>query len=466
MHMRYLFVLGVADIIVQSATVSPEVLTESPHIDNASALADISSNDQTESTTRSRFLDTPMALLWVSIELISRYKQYIPGFRSHQISESRDFPDEIARVLGWRSFPRVVMRENPDILKKQNMDAVDYIPYEYIPDQKRSDRLAEISRLENVDTPATSAPIEVRSWNDYVMQILHSEQISLVNYEVQAQRFKDLMAETSPNESVTKTMKQLEADSLRHGFPSEIFTEQYSPQQLAQDCIEVCGVYSLVVDLDFGYIQGMMDYCFAFKLFGKMSNEEAFYGLQAIAQAVARVSDGPATLDERSFIKSQLYIHMFAELNQLESPNVFEMIDTATTQQAEMLPGHLLSHAFNTFMLSAGFRGNPARVTPVDLAPVVDFVLSEGRPGLVACFFGGLQLNMAHIEGHLQSGRFFHAAEFVSDPFADGSSITVDDLLAAARAYMTRSVGSLSFRAAVREMEDLARDFIPAERER
>ena len=227
-----------------------------------------------------------------------------------------------------------------------------------------------------------------------------------------------------------------------------------------QDCTEVCSVYSIVVSPVFGYIQGMMDYCLALKMGDEeVTNAQALKGVATIVERIAQLSVDDLT--ERSFVLAQLYIHMYEELHALERPSVFALISEAFVLREQLLPGHQLGAAFQTFFLSAGFRGNPKRVTKPELVPVIDFVLRHGRPGVIALLFSGLDLNRPAMESLLAVGKHGEAARFVADPFADGGFATVPELVSGAEAYMRSNVGSMPFASAVGTMDQLAEQFVP-----
>ena len=364
-----------------------------------------------------------------------------------------DLEQVIATKLGWSRFPAILSRADPEevIGGPDSMNEVFDMTAFNFSLQELIARLTE----DSTEKPVSSFSDSRITWGEIVHEQLLLADESIPYYDTLLTFLHEAKAADSNFGKVHRA--QIAKDSTRHGYPAEVFDGQIRPESLARDCVEVCEVYALVANPNFGYIQGMIDFCFAFKLVGKMSNEEAFVGLAAMTKLTALLDVPHTDLDERTFVYGQLYIHMFAQLQGLGEGNVFELIDSQSVNYNEMLPGHLMASGFDQFTISAGFRG----ANPLQLAPMMDFVTRNGRAGLMAIFFAGLEINTPVIEQFVAEGRAFNAARFVGDPLAPGSRATIERLVALAAQYLGRSVGTVPFPVAVEIIDRLALDFVP-----
>lgn len=353
-----------------------------------------------------------------------------------------DFEKRVCDLLGWSQFPILMIREECNVLPKQ-ASAVDYDPIFIV--ETRDALFDEIQAF----PPHADQPDPELGWIGYIESILERAQVSLPNYDELVEEMKTIRDSRDP--VVAETLKQIQKDSVRPGY----LASRSDLESLTRDCTEVALVYSLEVDPQLGYIQGMMDYCFTLKALDAFSNEDAFAGLYAMTKHVAQLSVGSeAPLADRTFILGQLYFHLFSEMHQLERPNIFDLIDFESVSNFELLTGHFLATGFHMFTISAGFRGN--RYGALNPRPVIDFVLRHGRAGMIAIFLAGLEVNQPLMQQMLGKIDFPEAVFLIGDPFARGTTVTVEELITRAETYMHRTIGILTFEQAVHAIDALA----------
>jgi hypothetical protein len=358
----------------------------------------------------------------------------------------------ITAKLGWVRYPVIFMRADPaEIVGGHGSESE---VFQLIAGKEGTKRLMAILSQESEET-RPSSPSAESSWAESFKDQLSQADESIFNYNSSLEILRERKESEGP-EFGKQFTRVIEKDSTRHSYPSHLFTPS-----VTTDCVEVCEVYSLIANPEFGYIQGMMDFCHAFKIIGKMINEEAFHGLAAMTKLTARLDVPHTDLTERTFAYGQLYIHMFAEMNGLQQGHIFELLDDRSVRENFMLPGHIMAGGFNAFTLSCGFRG----VDPLAITPLMDFVVTTGRPGVIAIFFAGLELNTPIMTELINQGRVFDAVRYIADPLANGSQATVERLVDLAGQYLSRPVGTVSFPVAVEIMDSLALDFVPHKKE-
>jgi hypothetical protein len=373
-----------------------------------------------------------------------------------------DFSKLISDKLNWSKFPAVLVKATPDVLGV-DMRAADYEGMEMLASDELLQRILEIVEgVHPTGGPNDSLEKGPSVWVTAISTLLDMEEIPLPAYEVMLSTLQEIttMQESAPK--LRPTLIQIRKDSERHGFKHSDFEAPLTLETVTTDCIEVCAVYAIVADPAGGYIQGMMDYCFAFKVIGRMTNEEAFYGLTAMSKVIARLVVPGTILSDRTFVYGQLFLHMYAEMNELEHPNLFEMIDSSAIHEQDMLPGHILANGFDAFTISAGFRADPKAFDSfTKLAPLMDFIIRNGRAGLIAAFFAGLDYHRQNMEALVLSNKFNDAVRFVADPFSAGGPASLADLVSRAELYVNRAVGAVPFPTAVRIIDLLALDLVP-----
>ncbi len=114
-----------------------------------------------------------------------------------------------------------------------------------------------------------------------------------------------------------------------------------------------------------------------------------------------------------------------------------------------MQSGQILGDKFDQFILGAGFRSHSKHL----LAPLIDFLLVNGRFGLIAFWFAGFDVNRGVMQSLVSQKRFPDATKFVADPLAQHI----------AQGYIDRRVGIHSFPQAITMMKTLASDAVPVE---
>ena len=385
----------------------------------------------------------PSSLLSSLVRLMDAVLCIVKGIKEEKAPQfSDDWEISFRDEFGWSSMPSVLDR--PDAGSSDTSDS-------FLLNCSPSDMIDILS----IPSPLGTAPQNLPTGNfrtrwpflvERLQQTSNSRDIEA--YEVLKLRFDRIFldADTGISKKGKNDLKTIRKDSFRHGFREDSFEADYTSENLSQDCSEICGVYSLVKDPELGYIQGMMDLCMMLKLKGRMSNEEVFYGLSVLVEGViqANVSNGSDLL-ERAFVWVQLYTHMFAQLEGLKSPTVFEKISQAFVVHDEMPIGHELGNKFYSFLLSAGMRGDPKE----GMVPITDFVLLNGRAGLVSIFLANLSINLDLLETLVGEGNHFAASQIFANPFAARSKCTVESLLEKANQYLETRVGRTSFSQAV-----------------
>jgi hypothetical protein len=61
----------------------------------------------------------------------------------------------------------------------------------------------------------------------------------------------------------------------------------------------------------------MADYCLAFKILGRLSNEESLVGLIVVTKVIAELSLPGSDLIERNFALSQINLLMYSETHEM-----------------------------------------------------------------------------------------------------------------------------------------------------
>lgn len=378
-------------------------------------------------------------LLW----LIDAARCISRGGKDEAASQSsEDWELSFKNEFGWSSMPSVLDR--PDAASSDTIDS-------FLLNCSPSDMIEILSfSSPMVKTPNNLPTGDLRTrWPFLVERLLQTSNSGDIEaYEVLKLRFDRMLlnVDTDLTTKARGDLRTIRKDSFRHGFRVESFEADYTSENLSQDCSEITGIYSLVKDPALGYIQGMMDLCMMLKLKGRMSNEDVFYGLSALVEEViqANIKNGSDLL-ERAFVGVQIYTHMFAQLEGLKSPTVFEKISEAFVVHDEMPIGHELGNKFYSFLLSAGMRGDPKE----GMVPITDFVLLNGRAGLISIFFANLSINLDLLESLVEKGNHFAASQIFANPFATRSKCTVESLLEKANQYLETKVGSNSFNKAV-----------------
>lgn len=365
---------------------------------------------------------------------------------SYPIDVNEEPEEKLKKKLGWDCMPLVI-----DRALAENTDPSDAFLL-YCSPACFSDLLEIDSENALLPSDLHSSDISVR-WPWMVERLTQMYSGSIESYETLRSRYSALLQSGAdlPTKALLE-LKQIAKDSIRSGFRDLSFDDEYSREDLSVDCKEICGVYALVKEPVYGYTQGMIDLCMMLKLKGRMQNDEVFYGLTMYVESVIdlNVADG-STLTERAFVLVQLYMHLFVEMENLEKPTVFERISIAFVEEDQQPIGHELGNKFDQFLLSGGIRGNPgSQVGQEEVVPIADFVLLNGRPGLIAIFLANLSINLSVLESLMEKqGGHYEASRIFGNPFATGSACTVESLIEKANQYLMKRVGEVSFPRAI-----------------
>jgi hypothetical protein len=75
---------------------------------------------------------------------------------------------------------------------------------------------------------------------------------------------------------------------------------------------------------------------------------------------------------------------------------------------------------------------------------------------MIAIFLAGLEVNQPLMQQMLGKIDFPEAVFLIGDPFARGTTVTVEELITRAETYMHRTIGILTFEQAVHAIDALA----------
>lgn len=386
----------------------------------------------------------------------------------------------VMESLGWDSYPTIDMRVHAELLKPSG----DLFSGEEEPEHEAFAVMAASKELYTVQeilkgsdsssrllrrSPSPPAVVETAHWIGLVHEhaAAHGLEVPL-GFEHFQQILRQIMLEPQldtyayGSESLAVNVDEVE-DQIRRDIdrPWVLLKQGMSFSDIEiikADCLEVSMVYALGFNPSMGYSQGMVDLCFFFKSVGQMSNSEAFDTLVVITEQITKMYNTASRVSSfaRSHALAQLYSHMLKNLDH-RIGGIFEELENAAVQ-AMQIRWEMSAGALQEFLLGFGTLTKNEKYSPLDMAPIVDFLLHTGRPGLIAIFFANIQANHDTMLSPIRHSPMgcFTAVQLLKDPLAVGSLLTPASLVAAAAQILHSNVGRVSFAVAVEVMDAIA----------
>ena len=384
-------------------------------------------------------MKTGLGLMFLVLSAVSLVSMLITGSKEGAANAYREGSEELRTLLGWTSFPLITPRTEGQLLRGAAISSPILL------DESLISRFVAAARAEKLTAPSeVNLTVDVSQWPVFVQQLAAESNLPLADFVAMSRKADAILGDASdPRHAAAVTVsEEIRIDTDRPG--------EGANRSLSDTCLRIVSAYSIGVAPEFGYIQGMADLCMLLRGIGPLDEISAFQGLIVLTEVVSQLNvNGRRDVFDRFNLLSQLYGHMFSEMH---SSDLLGLIADGFAH-CSLDPIEMIGRSFGVFSTYAGARGTgmPAAIR----LQLGNFILRTGRPGLIALWFAGLELNESVLRAHIAANDLLPIHHLLHDPLGAGSGTTVEALITRAFEIMNRQIGQVSFKTAVRTLDAL-----------